>query len=302
MQKLKLALDWTPNINHIGFFVAGEKGFYQDNGVEVLFTDPGQDNYALTPAKKVELGQVDFALCPTESIISYRTKAQPFPLIAIAAILQEDLSAIAVLEGNGVKTPKDLDGCSYASYQARYEDEIVRCMIRNAGGQGNIKVAYPAKLGIWETVLKKEYDATWVFMNWEAVQIEGKGAALKYFKMADYDVPYSYSPVIAANQALLAPKQAAYRAFLKASKEGYLYAQQNPEEAAQILAAFVPEHDQNIDLVKALAVSTDSFGSKDNWGQMELSEVQQFLNWLQAQGLENQALAISDLVTNQLLP
>ena len=78
MKKLTLALDWTPNINHIGFFIAQEKGFYKELGLDVSITDPSEDNYAVTPAKKIELGQANFALCPTESILSYRTKSKPF--------------------------------------------------------------------------------------------------------------------------------------------------------------------------------------------------------------------------------
>ncbi len=301
MQALRLALDWTPNINHIGFFIAREKGFYQANGVEVSISDPKQDNYTLTPAKKVELGQADFALCPTESIISYRTKSKPFSLIAIAAILQTDLSAIAVLDNQGINGPKDLDGGSYASYKARYEDEIVRSMIRNDGGKGNIHVHYPEKLGIWETIINKDYDSTWVFMNWEALQVEALGASLKYFRMADYDIPYSYSPVLAANQQLVESNEIAYRAFLKATKQGYLFAQENPVEATAILASFVPAHDQNIDLKKALVASSSSFGTHANWGQMEEVKVQRFLNWLNDNNLEKQKVALSDIMTNQLL-
>lgn len=301
MQALQIALDWTPNINHIGFFMAREKGFYQANGVAVTISDPLKDNYALTPAKKVELGQADFALCPTESIISYRTKSQPFSLIAIAAILQEDLSAIAVLEDQKISSPKDLDGCTYASYKARYEDEIVRCMIRNDGGQGAIQVHYPEKLGIWETIIKKDYDSTWVFMNWEAIQVEALGASLKYFKMADYNIPYSYSPVLAANQQLLKAKEQSYKAFLKATKQGYLFAQENPAEAIAILAPFVPAHDQNIDLEKALAASKASFGTSANWGQMKEAKVQQFLSWLNENQLEKQMVMLSDIMTNELL-
>ena len=147
MEKLKLALDWTPNINHIGFFVAQEKGFYEELGLEVFIADPSLDNYGVTPAKKVELGLVDFALCPTESIISYRTKETPFDLIAIAAILQEDLSAIVVKGDSGINSPKDLDHKIYSSYRARYEDGIVKEMIKNDGGEGNLTVVYPDKLG-----------------------------------------------------------------------------------------------------------------------------------------------------------
>ena len=54
MKKLTLALDWTPNINHIGFVVAKEKGFYKSLGIDLNIVEPSVDNYKITPAKKVE--------------------------------------------------------------------------------------------------------------------------------------------------------------------------------------------------------------------------------------------------------
>ena len=160
MQKLSLALDWTPNINHIGFFVAQKKGFYQNVKIDIEILEPSSDNYQTTPAKKVELGNADFALCPTESIISYRTKSKPFPLIAIAAVLQNDLSAITAMKDSGINSPKDLDGKIYGSYKARYEDGIVKEMIKNDGGKGDLEIIYPEKLGIWNTHLEGKADAT----------------------------------------------------------------------------------------------------------------------------------------------
>ena len=50
MDHIRLALDWTPNINHIGFFIAQQKGFYQEQGIEVTITNPADDNYQVTPA------------------------------------------------------------------------------------------------------------------------------------------------------------------------------------------------------------------------------------------------------------
>jgi len=49
---------------------------------------------------------------------------------------------------------------TYASYQARYEDHIVKQMIRNDGGNGDIQITYPDKLGIWNTLLQGKVDAT----------------------------------------------------------------------------------------------------------------------------------------------
>ncbi|MEM6343502.1 MAG: ABC transporter substrate-binding protein [Bacteroidota bacterium] len=297
MEKLSLALDWTPNINHIGFFVAQEKGFYQEYDLEVEITDPSLDNYEITPAKKVEMGAADFALCPTESVISYRTKSQPFDLIAIAAVLQYDLSAIVVKADAGIHSPKDLDGKLYSSYKARYEDGIVMEMIKNDGGAGNLNLSYPAKLGIWNTLLQGEADATWIFLNWEGVSAQSLGNQLKYFRMRDYQIPYSYSPVIAASEAQLSAKLVQYQAFLQASKKGFLHCQAAPEESIEILRKFVPAHEAEIDLQEALAVSLPAFGNKDSWGQIDPKVISSFFDWIFAKGLETQVLAPEEIFT-----
>ena len=196
MKKIKLALDWTANTNHSGFYVAKDKGFYEEVGLAVELLTPDVDNYEVTPAKKVEMGNADIALCPFESVLSYNTKNQQFDAVAIATIFREDISSIAVLEDSGIHRPKDLDGTSYASYKARYEDKIVAQMVKNDGGKGELKIVYPDKLGIWETLLSGKYEATWIFANWEGVHAKNKGARLRTFKMSDFGIPYGYSPVI----------------------------------------------------------------------------------------------------------
>ncbi|MEM7514129.1 MAG: ABC transporter substrate-binding protein, partial [Bacteroidota bacterium] len=289
---MRLALDWTPNINHIGFFVAQQKGFYHEAGVEVEIVDPSVDNYAVTPAKKVEMGMADMALCPTESIISYQTKKDPFPLIGIATIFQEDVSAIVVKGDAGISRPKELDGKSYASYKARYEDEIVKQMIKNDGGQGELMLAYPEKLGIWDTVMSGAFDATWIFVNWEGVEAAGSDIPLAYFKMKDYQVPYSYSPLIAADERKLIEAEEDYKNFLSATKAGYLYAMAHPEEAASILRPLLPEKDQKIDHMKALEASAPAFGTEESWGKMETQVVGDFLQWIYVNKLESIKLEV----------
>ena len=125
MKEIKLAIDWTPNINHIGFYVALEKKYYQNKNINLKIISPSKDNYSLTPAKKIEKGICDFGLCPTETLISFRTKNKKFDLVALMSIFQKDVSAIAVKSGSKIIRPRDLDGKSYASYGARYEDQII---------------------------------------------------------------------------------------------------------------------------------------------------------------------------------
>lgn len=300
MDKLTLALDWTPNINHIGFFIAREKQLYRQHGIDLQITDPSEDNYALTPAKKVELGQADFALCPTESIISYRTKENPFQLIAIAAVLQEDLSAIAVKSDGGINSPRHLDGKRYSSYQARYEDEIVRQMIINDGGKGVFEIGYPNKFGIWNTIIDNSFDATWIFLNWEGVQAKTKGLDLSYFKMSDYGIPYSYSPVIATDQGRISAHRNACSKFLEATEAGFRYCQRHPKEAIKLFQSYIPKKDQDIPLEKALKLSSPHFGDKDNWGRIEMSKIIEFQQWIFDKNLENKKLNPNEIFTNEL--
>jgi ABC-type nitrate/sulfonate/bicarbonate transport system substrate-binding protein len=134
MTKIKLALDWTPNINHIGFFIAKDLGFYTNQGIELEILNPLDDNYQITPGKKLEMNLADFAIAPFETVISLNNKTNKVEAVAVYAILQEDISSIVALQNAKIDSPKDLDYKTYASYKARYEDHIVKQMILNDKG------------------------------------------------------------------------------------------------------------------------------------------------------------------------
>ncbi len=221
---------------------------------------------------------------------------------AIAALLQEDLSAIATLKHSGITSPKQLDGKTYASYKARYEDDIVRKMIANDGGQGNITITYPDKLGIWDTLLAGKADATWIFMNWEGIEAETKGIELTNFKLSIYGIPYSYSPVIIALNKNIEQNEKVYKAFLKATKRGFLYAKQNPIESIGILAEHVPEKDRkNIDLLKSQLYTANYYGDETQWGRMDLYLVTEFVEWLKTNSSETSLIDAAAICTNKLL-
>lgn len=301
MTNLRVALDWTPNINHIGIIVALEKGWYETAGIKLSIIDPSVDQYKTTPAKKLELGEAELSIGPFESVISMNTKARPLHVQAIYAILQEDISSIAVLKNKGIESPADLDGRIYASYNARYEDAIVQQMIRNGGGKGNITISYPSKLGIWNTLLSGEADATWIFDNWEGMEAAKGGIELRGFRMADYGIPYGYSPVIFATQKLIHQHKALLKLFIRHTRAGYLYAQSHPEESKIMLDAYLPDADKaKINLSQCIIEFGHYFGNDDTAGYMKSEKVKTFLNWLVKHGLENESINSLSLYTNEL--
>ena len=298
MKKIKLALDWTPNINHIGFFVAKEKGFYKENDLKVEFLTPDLDDYLITPAKKVEMNISDFGLCPTESLISFRTKKNPFILKGLMTIFQEDVSAIATVDSNNILRPKHLDGRSYASYKARYEDKIVKKMIINDGGIGNLKIFYPKRLGIWNTLIENKYDSTWIFINWEGVEASKKNIDLELYKMSDFGIPYSYSPILFSSSDYINNNSNTVKKFIESSRKGYTYCYENMDEAVSILNKFVPITDKGIDLIECLKISIDHFGSKENFGKIDLKKIDIFLKWLKDNNIENNSFIANDIISN----
>ena len=164
-----VALDWTPNTNHIGFYVAKASGWYAEAGLDVCILSTHHDDYKRTPASRVADGSAQFAVTPTESVVSSHTQpaggaAKP-KLVAVAALQSRTTSAIVTLKSSGRDTPAKLDGANYASYGARYEGRIVQELIKAAGGTGVYTESVPPMLGIWNTLLQGGADATWVFMG-----------------------------------------------------------------------------------------------------------------------------------------
>lgn len=288
----RVALDWTANVNHIGFFVAKAKGFIPP-ATELLSPEAG--GYASSPAKDCLAGVVDLCIAPTETAIAYASPAdaasgaQPPRLVAVATLLQRDTSAIAVLASSPILTPAHLDGKTYASYNARYEGAIVRALVQGAGGKGDIVEAFPPRLNCFEEVLEGRADATWIFLPHEGCQAAAKGVSLRTFALGDFGIPYGYSPLLLAQPALLSgPRRAELKAFLAGLARGYQYAAAHPEEAADLLregSGHASLADAAFVRASAAAAAPAFLTPQGAWGAMQPGVWGEFLAFLEKRGL-----------------
>ncbi|SDJ19804.1 ABC-type nitrate/sulfonate/bicarbonate transport system, substrate-binding protein [Halovenus aranensis] len=314
MSAIELALDWTPNTNHTGIYVADSEGYYDDAGLDVTVRSPAEDDYDQTPAKRVATGESTVAIAPSESALSYHTHPDYESLTAIAAVCQQDTSAIVALGDSDIDRPADLDGQTYASYDARFEDHIVEQLVRNDGGDGDIEVTRPPKLGIWNTLVDGDADATWVFMPWEGVLAERDGIDLTPFYLDDYGVPYGYTPVMLARPEIIETRGEDISRFLEVTGRGYEFAADHPEEAAQILgeAAEGPETLDDEDfLVESQRRLADNYLTDDGtWGEMNTQRWTAFVEWLadeeilttiDGDHIPASEVTVADLYTNDLL-
>jgi NitT/TauT family transport system substrate-binding protein len=200
------------------------------------------------------------------------------------------MSAIACLPE--ITRPSELDGKTYASYNAKYETAIVQAMVKNDGGLGVFTEIHPAKLDCFEALKRGEAQATWVFKGHEGVEADLTGAprALSMFAMADFGVPYGYSPLLLTTPLLLGdPRRAAHvRAFLDASARGFAWAASHPVEAADLLAA-QSKHPTLADpaFVRASqSVVGDAYlDSRGEWGRMDPAVWADFLGFVDKLGV-----------------
>lgn len=307
---IRLALDWTPNTLHTGFYVALANGSYERADLDVQITTPEADHYQTTPARQLADGAVDLAVMPSESVISYHANDPDSTFVAIAALLARDASAIVTLKQNGLDRPQQLDGRVYASYNARFEDEIVKQMIRNDGGRGQFVSHKPERLGIWHTLLTNEADATWIFLPWEGVEAELRDVELNKFLLEEYAIPYGYSPLLVTNRDWLTANTDVMHRFMAATTAGYQFAVAQPDEAARILAetANHPTLANREFLEMSQQSASGYYLAGTAWGVMRREVWNAFVNWLirhdliiDRDGEKIQHIDIDRLFTNQFL-
>ncbi|WP_420149270.1 ABC transporter substrate-binding protein [Spirosoma sp.] len=306
---IRLALDRTPNTNHTGFYIALAKGAYEKAGLDVQIISPDQENYQTMPARRVAQNDAHLAITPSESVISYQTNG--VPLVAVATLLARDISAIVTLKESGINRPNELDGKVYASYGARYEEDLIRQLIQNDGGRGQFVAHKMSWSGIWKALQTREVDAAWFWLTWEGVRADIEGVELNQFLFDEYEIPYSYNPVLTGHRDWISKNGDALRHFLEATAAGFRYAIKNPDEAARILmktANHPTLANRNFVEQSQQMVAGYYLGGDGHWGYMHRSIWLSFVNWMirnrmltNKEGEPIQQLDVDTLFTNEYL-
>lgn len=245
--KVRLALDWTPNTNHLGFFVAQEKGWYEGAGVSLdVLPYGGTAPEALLAAHQAECG-ISFQDSMTFAV------AAGAPILSVMAILRHTAQDIAVLADSGIERPKDLDGKIYAGFGYPNEVPTLQSVIRADGGTGAFDVV-TLDTAAYEALYSKRADFVITFAAWEGIEAAQRGIDLRTFRFTDFGFPDFYQVVLACDRDWLARDPVTAKAFVSATARGFGFAALNPDEAAAILVSSNPGiFDANPDLPKASA-------------------------------------------------
>ncbi|WEK56348.1 MAG: ABC transporter substrate-binding protein [Candidatus Cohnella colombiensis] len=297
LQEVKLVLDWTPNTNHTGLYVAQKQGLWEKHGLKVEIILPPEAGASALVAG----GSADFGIGAQESMILARENG--LPLVSIAPIIQHNTSGFASPVDRNIKEPKDFEGKSYGGWGSPAEEAVIGSIMNVQ--QADVKKVNFVSAGSADffTAVKKGIDFEWIFYGWTGIEAELRNEPVNMVYLTDYSKQLDYyTPLILTNEKLIKEKPDVVRAFLAGASEGYQYAIANPDEAANILIEAVPEI--NAELVKASQewLSPKYQDDAARWGEQKKEIWSGYGEWLTSNGLLTKELDYDAMFTNEFLP
>ena len=307
--KVRFAMDWTPNTNHTGIYVALDKGWYRDANIDLEILPYSDAN---TPDLLVANGQAEFGISFAESVVL--DKVENLPVKSVAAILQTNTSALVTLKSSGLDSVAKLNGKRYAGFGTPYEEPIIKTMLKNDGVADPTYDSITTNLFGYTAVVAEQADFVWIYMGWEGIQAEMEGVELNTFMLNDHGVPDYYTPVIIANETFLKDHGDVAKRFLAATARGYEFGVTNPTEAADSLVRAAPAgtfSDSELPRRSQQYLAPFFKGDQAKWGTQTLQMWTEFPTFLANTGLlkandgrvvKPEDLKFEEMFTNDYLP
>jgi len=298
-KKITFVLDWTPNTNHTGLYVAKELGYFKDAGLDVDIIQPPEGG-ALS---LVAAGKAEFGVSFQEEIAAAITSDSPLDVVAVGTILQHNTSGIISLKEDNISSPKGMENKVYATWDTPVEKAILKQVITKDGGNYDKVKMIPSTVTDVISALQSNVDAVWVYYGWDGVATKVKGLDTNYFAFKDIDpVLDFYTPVIAASPKYLEQNGDTAKKFLAAVAKGYEYAIEKPEEAAKILVKNAPEVDPALATASQKYLVDQYKAEVKQWGYIDSKRWDGFYSWMYDNKLIPKKIDAGKGFTNAYLP
>ncbi len=292
-----LMLDWVPNTNHTGFYVARDFGFYADENLNVSIVEPGMAGTAAAVAG----GAAEFGISYQEEVILARV--QNVPLVSIAAIIQHNTSGFASPVDRNIRRPRDFEGKKYGAFGSDTELQVLSALMECDGGDVSqiefVYVGIADPFPLWD---RGEIDFAWIFEAWTGFQAEQLGIELDYTRLTDLDcIPDYYTPVLVTGEAMIANNPDVVHRFVRATARGYELAINESSRAADALISAVEGIDAELVRASQQWLSPKYAEDASRWGEQKRETWAAYANWLVDHGLLERAINPNNAFDNSFI-
>lgn len=232
LQDFDIVLDWYPNAIHSFIYVAKQKGYYEEEGLNVNVRFPANTNDALS---LTAAGKADMGIYYLHDTIMTAAN-ENVPVKSVGALVQSPLNIILSLKEKNITSPRDLIGKKIGQSGSTISEGMIKSNLEYVGEQNADVEVIDVGFDLMSSMTTEKVDATiGCMVNHEVPQMEAEGFEVQYYYPNEYGVPDYYELVLLASTDALENDREKIQKFLRASQKGFEYTKQNPEEALQIL-------------------------------------------------------------------
>lgn len=286
LQEIDVVLDWYPNAVHGFIYDAIEKGYYEEEGLEVNVQFPSNTNDAMS---LTAAGQAEVGIYYLPDVIMARAN-QDVPVKCIGALTQSDLNIILSLKEKNINGPEDLVGKTIGYSGTELSEAMVRTMMENVGVEADSVTMIDVGFDLMSSMTTGQVDATiGCMVNHEVPQMEKEGFELNYFYPHEYGVPKSYELIFVTSDDMINNSADTLTAFMRASARGFEDMKADPEAVVDILLE--KQNAENFPLDKDVEMRSMEMllpilaASDGTFGAQEASVWQDNIDWLKEEGL-----------------
>ena len=297
-EKITVMLDWTPNTNHTGLYVALKKGYYEEQGLKVEIIQASEGS---TP-QLIASGKAEFGISYQEEVTYARS--QSIPVVSIATIIQHNTSGYASPVSLNITSSKDFEGRNYGGWGTPMETAVMQSIMMSEGADfSKVNFINAGAADFFTATESGKIDFQWIFYGWAGIEAELRNYPINFIELRELSPELDYyTPVIITNDKMIADRPDLVSKFMEATAKGYDYAIANPTESAEILTSSVSGLDRDLVLKSQLWLSKKYQDDAPVWGIQKAEVWENYTNWMYQYELIDKLFPVEEAFTNQFLP
>jgi len=281
LQKVTLALDWYPNANHAGLFLAQERGYFAEAGLEVELYTPSDPTVVL---QTVGAGRDDYGISYQTDVLLAR--AEEVPVVSIAALVQHPLMGVMSLESSGITRPADLVGTTVGYPGIPSQQAFLTTMMASDGASIDDLELINVDFNLVPAVISGQTDAVMgAYWTHETILAEQEGYRVSMMRVEDWGVPDYYELVLVTSEEKTLGDPHQIEALVGAIQRGYLDAIAEPDAAIAAMKTAYPELDEAVELIGIGLLSGVWLNPDGAFGVQSPERWETYAAWMQESGL-----------------
>ena len=274
--QVKLALDWYPNANHLGLYIALDEGYFEDQNLEVEIYTPSDPSTVL---QTVAAGSDDFGMNYQPDVLIARDEG--VPVVSVLGMVQHPLNSMMTLKSSGIDSTDDLKGKKVGYPRIPWNEDALATMLQTSG----ISISDVEVVNVgWElgsSLISNTVDAiVGAYYSHESILLENEGYPVNVIRMEDWGVPDYYELVLVTSEEYLKKNPKVVERFTTAVIKGYTKAINDPQSGVDTLIKYVPEIDEGIDRPGADLLKNLWMDEDGDFGTQKQEKWENFSKWM----------------------